>query len=127
MMKAIRTSQKGFTLIEVIVTIALVSIALLSNVGLCVTAIKGNTSSRMSTQATVLAKDKLESLKNDGFASAASGGPEVVQNSFTRQWVVADTVQGGVTVAGSRTATVTVSWSTYGQVHSVAFTTFINE
>jgi hypothetical protein len=81
----------------------------------------------MSTQATVLAKDKLESLKNDGFASAASGGPEVVQNSFTRQWVVADTVQGGVTVAGSRTATVTVSWSTYGQVHSVAFTTFINE
>lgn len=127
MMKVIRTSQKGFTLIEVIVTILLVGIALLSNVGLCVTAIKGNSSSRMSTQATVLAKDKLESLKNDGYATAVSGGPEVVQTSFTRQWVVADTVQGGSTVTGSKTATVTVSWSSYGQNHTVTMTTFINQ
>ena len=60
----VHKQQDGFTLIEVLVSISLLTIALLGLCGATVMAMKGNSLSQMSTKATIMAKDKIEGLKN---------------------------------------------------------------
>ncbi len=56
-------TKKGFTLIEVLIAVFLLTVALLGTAALTTTVIKGNFFSQVSTTATTLAKDKMEELK----------------------------------------------------------------
>lgn len=55
--------QKGFTLIEVMVAILLLTVALLGLAAVTTTVIRGNALSQTLTLATTLARDKMEELK----------------------------------------------------------------
>lgn len=57
-------NNKGFTLIEVMIAIVILTIGLLALVSVTVMVIKGNSLSKMMTTATTLAKDQLETIKN---------------------------------------------------------------
>jgi type IV pilus assembly protein PilV len=63
-------NKKGFTLIEVLVGLVLLAIGLLAIAGMQITSVRGNFFSSNMTQASVLAQDRLETLKNLSFAHA---------------------------------------------------------
>lgn len=83
--------------------------------------IKGNSSSQAMTVATAMATDKMESLQNMAYDGVASGGPETLQNIYTRQW----TVTNNLPVLNTKTIVVTVSWNWLGLTRNVTLTTII--
>src|SRR5512137_2120231 len=56
--------QRGFTLIEVLLSLIILAIGLLGIAGMQVTSTRGNFSSKNLTQGTYVAQDGLEFLKN---------------------------------------------------------------
>ncbi len=112
--------QDGFTLIEVLISISLLTIALLGLCGATVMAMKGNSLSQMSTKATIMAKDKIEGLKNLNYAQVASGS-DIPETNYARQWTVADASP----VTDAKTIAVTVSWTWQGLARNVTLTTII--
>jgi len=59
-----RGESKGFTLVEVLVAIVLLSVALLALAGLQIMSIRGNSFGNHMTEAVTLAKDVMEEMKN---------------------------------------------------------------
>lgn len=59
--------KDGFTLLEVLIAIALLSVGLLSIAGMMVVSIRGNASGGKLSVATTLAQDKIEELRNVPF------------------------------------------------------------
>ena len=57
-------NKKGFTLIEVLVGLVLLAIGLLAIAGMQITSVRGNFFSSNMTQASILAQDRLETLRN---------------------------------------------------------------
>ncbi len=106
-----RRYAKGFTLIEIMVAITLLSVGLLGMAGLTVGIMRGNALSSEVTTATVLAQAKMEDIKRVGY----SGATEITEdyNSiagyplFKRDTVVdVDTPD-----LGMKTVTITVYWN----------------
>jgi type IV pilus assembly protein PilV len=64
-------NKKGFTLIEVLVGLVLLAIGLLAIAGMQITSVRGNFFSSNMTQASILAQDRLETLKNLDYANAS--------------------------------------------------------
>lgn len=126
---------KGFTLIEVLITIFLLIVALVGLASVTVSVIKGNDLSKMVTKATTLAKDKMEALKNasvTGYATDASlsvgSHTDSVEAPYTRQWVVeaVGTTPPDNDTDKMKKITVTVSWTWNGKAHNVALQTIIS-
>ena len=63
-------NNKGFTLIEVLVAMVILSIGLLGTAALITGIINGNKVSNRITTATVLAQDKMEEIKRVGYSTA---------------------------------------------------------
>ena len=113
---------KGFTLIEVLVGLIILSVGLLAIAGMFVTSVKGNYFSNQLTQASYVAQDRLEFLKSIPINNApltAGPHPETPVTiggvTFSRSYTVV--VNGSL-----KTITYTVTW-TEGISHSVSFTT----
>jgi prepilin-type N-terminal cleavage/methylation domain-containing protein len=62
---------RGFTLIEILIAMLILTIAILSLVSVTVMVIKGNSLNKMRNTAITLAKDQMETLKNMAQASDA--------------------------------------------------------
>jgi len=71
---SINKHNKGFTLIEVMIAIVILTIGLLALVSVTVMVIKGNSLNRGITTATTLANEQLETLKNTPFSSIVPDG-----------------------------------------------------
>lgn len=103
-------NRRGFTLLEIMIAMFILTFAMLALVSVTVTVIKGNASNKMVTTATTLAKDQLETLKNEsltsdtGFNGIASASWAAVSGfpGYERQWTVT-TVSGNssCTAAGA--------------------------
>ena len=119
----IHKRRDGFTLVEVLVSISLLTIALLGLCGATVMAMKGNSLSQMTTKATVMAKDKMESLKNLNYTQVASGSDTLEANYYTRQW----TVTNNAPVTDAKTIAVTVSWTWQGLARNFELKTIITK
>lgn len=135
---------KGFTLVEVIIAIFMLTIAFLALVSVTVMVIKGNSFSKMITTATTLANDQLETLKNTSFSSIASSSWSTVTNfpNYERQWTVTS-VTGNSSCTGSgapficctgsgagkcpdkKTIVMEVRWLWQGNYHNVTLNSII--
>ena len=104
-------NQRGFTLIEIMVAVTLLSIGLLGMAGLTVGIMRGNTLSNRVTTATALAQARMEDLKRVGYSGASAKAEDYNAISgyplYKRDTVIdVDTPE-----LGMKTVTITVSWN----------------
>ena len=104
------SKDSGFSLIEVLITLVILAVGLLSVGGMQIVSIKGNSFSQGVTQATVLAQDRLEELKRLSFldSSLSSGHHDegaLNGSGFSRSYDV-ENVSSTL-----KAVTVTVQWT----------------
>lgn len=104
--------QSGFTLLEVLVAIVILSIGLLGTAGLTTGVIRGNHYSKNVTSATAAAQTKLEAIKSGGYANATTANfpSDTVSmggTSFTRTIAITS----GSPAANMKTVSVTMTWN----------------
>lgn len=114
------SNQDGFSLIEILIAMAILALAMLAAATMQIGSIRNNASGNTVTQASMLAKAQMEVLKNtpdiediaDGneFNIDADGQPDGIYN---RSWRV---VNRG---ANARRITVTVEWTKRGKSRSI--------
>ncbi len=124
---------RGFSLVELLIAIFILTIGLLALSGLQVTAIRGNLGSKDLTTAVLLTEKKMEQLKNTAYSSLGTGTFNDSNNPlnnvgqaggiFNRSWVIQN-------YSGSpymKWITVTVSWSESGRTRSTSMDTIISK
>ena len=123
---ALSGNSSGFSLIELMIAMAILAFGMLAAASLQYSAIRNNTRGNIYTQANMLAKTKLEYLKNlniDSPELLPSGTPysdptpiddnEQPGGIYNRQWDIE------ALGAQARTITVRVIWTRFGQARRV--------
>ena len=95
--------ERGFTLIEVLIALAIFSIGILGVGTMQLRSTSGNTSARIRTEASVWAQDRVETLMLLSYDDAplATGAHQVIEGLYTVDWTVWD--NGGGAIAGAVT------------------------
>jgi Tfp pilus assembly protein PilV len=114
--------EEGFTLIEVVTGLIILTLGLLGIATMQITSIKGGYFSNHVTQATFLAQDKLEYLNNLSYSdSHLSNGPHnegtISDTIFSREYHVVEDVGNSM-----KMITVTVLWTDFSK-HQISFST----
>ena len=86
-MKRMLRTEKGFTLIEVMIAIVLFAIGLLAFAGLEVVALRNSTYAKEYGKANTYAQQKVEEMKGTAWTSV-SAGSDTLEGKFTRTWTV---------------------------------------
>jgi type IV pilus assembly protein PilV len=102
-------TDEGFTLVEVMIGMAIFFIGFLAIGSLQLTAINGNAGAREATEAATRATDQLESLIALPYDSIVGGGP-VTDGAYTVSWAVVNDSP----LPNTKTITVTVDWEQRG-------------
>lgn len=119
----IQTDIKGFTLIEVLIVMAIFSIGILAVATMQVTATKGNASARRITEATALAETLIENLMQLSYyhtdLNPDNNPHESIQDAYTINWNVTEIDLDTDGTNDSKAVDVTVKWR-YGGVRNVS-------
>lgn len=119
--------QEGFTLNEILISVALIAIGILGFSLNTMGVIQGNQISGGFTIATNLSQDKLEELKAAGSFTDGSDSPTTTGGSggrFTRTWTITTSSLNDASSTAAKGSTlkeisVTVSWTEYGSTRQV--------
>ena len=119
-----RDYQKGFSLIELLIAMAILAIAMLAAASMQFNSVRNNTSGNIVTQANMLGKAKMEELKStrdlgDLFPGSESGlnAEGAPGGIYDLSWTVDNL---GDT---ARRITVTVQWNRGSQTREISITT----
>ena len=113
--------NSGFTLIEVLVAMVILSIGLLGTAALITGIIKGNQVSNRISTATICAQDKMEKIKNMEYLNVVAEPLSIITDYPLYKREVAVDPLG----TGMKTVTVTVSWDS--DTRSVELKTILAE
>lgn len=118
-------SEKGFTLIELFISLAILTGALLGVANFIHTVIRANAFSEKMTLAVTRSQEKIEDFKNTGYSSLSkTPGSDTPDSGLTRSWTVTDHSPA----SNMASVVVTVSWtSLYGKSHRVILRTIISQ
>lgn len=116
MMKKL-SNQNGFTLLELLIALTILTIGLLGLAGLHIAAIQGNVSGFKISTATAVAQERIEELKaldatdTDLSVGAHADDCSVIQCviqgiTYNRSY----TIQDNTPVSGTSTMTLTITW-----------------
>lgn len=97
--------NKGFTLVEVMIGMAIFVIGYLAVASMQMVAINGDANARKTTEAATLAADRLETLMVLPYENIESGGP-LTQGAYEVSWQVDE----GAMLPDTKTITVKVAW-----------------
>lgn len=117
-----RRAMGGFSMIEVIIALAVLGIGMAGIIGLQRVAVSASGYSRRATEAAILAEDKLEQLRTvaldglDGEDKIDATGVANDDGPFNRTWAYA-------IVGTQATITVNVAWNEADGDHSVTMRT----
>jgi type IV pilus assembly protein PilV len=118
--------EEGFTLIEIMIALVVMSVGLTALAAVQISAIRGNAFSKRMTTAVSIADGKMEQIKNGSYASIISeSATQVTQSNmnFTRQV----TVINNSPLASTKTVNVSVSWSEGSKSYTVPITTIVSQ
>ncbi len=108
-------NNKGFTLIEVLVAMVILSVGLLGTAALITGIIRSNQVSNRITTATVLAQDKMEEIRRLGYFGMPTSDTTTTEsyNSITNYSLYKRVTSTDVVnpAADMKTVTVTVYWN----------------
>ena len=114
----------GFTLIEILVALVILSVSLLALAGLMITTTKNNSFGGRMTEAATFAQDRLEELRairwediSEGVNTDQKSGSTGI--SYTRDWNVA-------TTGSLKTITITIGWQDKAN-HSIRLTSVLSQ
>lgn len=112
MLKIMKNDKKGFTILEVMVAILVLSIGILGLAPLFVISMYGNSFSNQMTRANLLAMGQIEILKGfTTFSPMPYTQTELgLERIFTRQTRVDDSTTDGTVPVGVYAIQITVSW-----------------
>lgn len=112
---------KGFTLIEVLIALVILSVALLALAGLMAQTTKNNSFGGRITEAATFAQDKLEELKATSWIVIIPGSDKMSSNGmdFARNWTVA-------TSGNLKTIAITINWNDKTS-HSISLQSVISQ
>jgi type IV pilus assembly protein PilV len=120
-------NNKGFTLIEVLVAMVILTVGLLGTAALIIGIINSNKLSNRISTATVLAQDKMEDIKRLGYSGMPTSDTTTTEpyNSITNYSLYKRVTSTEVAnpAAGMKTITVTVFWDS--DSHSVVLKTIL--
>jgi len=119
-------NDRGFSLVEVLVAMTILAIGLLALAGLQVTAIRGNLHGGTISQATALAEEQVELIRDMDYADvlAIDPSPESpINNIYIRSTSVDDLP---TPISDLKRVTVTVSWTLGNQTHQVQLRTIVS-
>jgi type IV pilus assembly protein PilV len=116
------SGRKGFTLIEVLIGLVILSVGILAIATVHITSTKSGHFSNNVAQATIFAQDKLEYLKNlpynDSDLSSGQHNEGTLPGTiFSRQYAIAEDAGNSL-----KTITVIIDWADQGN-HSISFST----
>jgi type IV pilus assembly protein PilV len=119
-------TDDGFTLIEVMIALVVMSIGLTALASVQISAIQGNAFSKRMTTAVSIVDEKMEQIKSNLYTEIVSESSSQITQSnlnFTRQV----TVTNNSPLTNTKTINVTVSWSEGSKSHSVPITTIVSQ
>ncbi|MDM8535792.1 prepilin-type N-terminal cleavage/methylation domain-containing protein [Desulfobacterales bacterium HSG17] len=122
------SEESGFSLLEVMISLAILAVGLLGIAALQITAIKGNSSGMKMTEVSTLIGSKLEDYRQMDYANVITPDePEIVKihESDSSVYTRTTTVTNDTPDIGLKTVTVELSW-TDTRPHSVSFMTIIS-
>ncbi len=108
-------NNKGFSLIEILVAMVILSIGLLGTAALTTSIIRGNQVSNRISTATTCAQDKMEEIRRLGYSNAVSETRAFLSSPYD-QYEREVTVVGGSPATGMKTVTVEVYWESSNSV-----------
>ena len=117
-----RRDQKGFTLLEFLIAVMILSVALLGMGTLTGAMISYNKEAFDNTVAVALSQGKMEQLKNIPYGSLTDG-TDTPQTPYTRTWTIEDDTPG----TNMKTLTVTVTWRWKGNNKFVEYTSIVGK
>lgn len=121
-----KRDQRGFTLIELMVAVVIMAIGLLSLAGLQGTAIQGNRQGNMISQATVLAEDRIETIRNTDYDLVNDTTfPSAIEN-FDNVFDRTTLIETDVPLVGLKRITVTVQWNDIRE-HRIELRTIVSD
>ena len=125
-------SEKGFTLIEVLVAIVILSVGLLGMASLSVTIIKGNRLSNALTTATTLAQQRMEDISLAAEADFTTGvvgiDPPAALPSPDDEYMLGVEVINDNPAPDMKRVAVTVSWGGASKTdHNVELITILSQ
>jgi type IV pilus assembly protein PilV len=124
-----RLENKGYTLVEVLIAMVILSIGFLGLSVITMTMIKGLSFSQRLTTAITLAQDKIEEIKQTGYYNVISANYPMEDYTMIPSYPEFQrTVAIANDIPNVKTVTVTVSWKQdmSGGSQQVSFTTMIS-
>lgn len=121
-----RFSNKGFTLIEVMVALTILVVAMMGILGAMVLAMQQNLENYSRDESVRIAEQTMNELRDADFATLTSGTSTV--NRTYKQRIRSFTVSRTVAQlsANSRSVQIQVSWSVNGKVHNHSVTSILS-
>lgn len=115
--------HNGFTLIEIVISLAILAVGLVALLALFV--LSFDTASRAAnlTDAAIVAKRRMEEIKRDGFPAADGSGTFISNPNFT--WQVDADPDAPATGYYSQKVTLTVSWTQRGRTFNENFVYYL--
>jgi len=106
--------SKGFTLIEILIAMIILSIAFLGLAGLMIQTTKNNSFGGHITEAATVAQDKLEELRSTSWVAITAGSDRMSVNgmNFNRNWtIVPNAIVAPYTEPTLNTITIVINWN----------------
>ena len=106
--------SKGFTMIEILIAMIILSIAFLGLAGLMIQTTKNNSFGGRITEAATVAQDKLEELRATSWVAITGGSDRISVNgmNFNRNWtIVPNAIVAPYTEPTLNTITIVINWN----------------